>query len=72
MDVVLEPCGKPAGVEVKAGAAANAADFKGLCTMPHAAGARLAADVVLHDGDAVAPLGWGLHAAPLTRFREER
>lgn len=61
-----------AGVEVKAAASVNAADFRGLRKLQAAAGKRFAAGLVLYDGTATVPFGDRLFAVPVRRLWEAR
>ena len=54
-----------AGVEVKAGATVNPADFRGLRELREATGGRFSAGVVLYDGEICAGFGDRLYAVPL-------
>lgn len=66
VDVVLERGGRQvAGVEVKAGAAVTAHDFRGLRKLQEAAGKRFACGVVLYDGETTAGFGEGMYAVPV-------
>jgi predicted AAA+ superfamily ATPase len=72
VDIVMEQgAGKVAGVEVKASATVNAADFRGLRKLREAAGRRFAGGVVLYDGETSASFGDGLHAVPLRTLWEK-
>ncbi len=72
VDIVMEQgAGKVAGVEVKASATVNAADFRGLRKLREAAGKRFAGGVVLYDGETSASFGDGLHAVPLRALWEK-
>ncbi|MEX2492888.1 MAG: ATP-binding protein [Nitrospirales bacterium] len=66
VDVVLESAGKLAGVEVKAAATVNGADFNGLRRLQSAAGKRFVAGMVLYDGKTIAPFGQDLYAVPIS------
>ena len=71
VDLVLERSGRQlVGVEVKAAATVRAKDFHGLRKLQDAVGERLAAGVVLYDGDATLPFGDGLWAVPIRRLWE--
>jgi predicted AAA+ superfamily ATPase len=72
VDVVLERGSTAvAGIEVKAAASVNEADFRGLRKLRDAAGPRFAAGVVLYDGPATTPFGDDLFAVPVRRLWEE-
>ena len=72
VDIVLERGSTAvAGVEVKAAASVNEADFRGLRKLRDAAGQRFAAGVVLYDGTAATPFGDNLFAVPVRRLWEE-
>ena len=72
VDVVLERGSTAiAGVEVKAAASVNDADFRGLRKLREAAGRRFAAGVVLYDGTAAIPFGDNLFAVPLRSLWED-
>jgi uncharacterized protein len=60
-----------AGVEVKAAASVNDADFRGLRKLREAAGRRFAAGVVLYDGAAATRFGDNLFALPLRSLWED-
>ena len=71
VDIVLERGAREvAGVEVKAAASVNPADFRGLRKLRAAAGARFTAGVVLYDGEISASFGDGLHAVPIRALWE--
>jgi predicted AAA+ superfamily ATPase len=71
VDIVLEREGRRvAGVEVKAAASVNAADFRGLRKLSESLGDRFAGGVVLYDGRNIAPFGERLHAVPLRMLWE--
>lgn len=66
VDVVIEQGARAlAGIEVKAAATVNSADFRGLRKLRETAGDRFAAGVVLYDGDTCVGFGDRLHAVPL-------
>ena len=66
VDVVLEtPDGRLAGVEVKAAAAVDAGDFKGLRVLSDAAGDAFACGVVLYTGTNTVAFGDRLYAVPI-------
>ena len=72
VDIVLERGSTTvAGVEVKAAASVNDADFRGLRKLREAAGRRFAAGVVLYDGTAATPFGDNLFAVPLRSLWED-
>ncbi len=71
VDIVLESSGRRlAGVEVKASATVTSADFRGLRKMKGAVAERLAAGVVLYDGESSVSFGEGLFAVPIRRLWE--
>jgi predicted AAA+ superfamily ATPase len=66
VDLVLETAdGRLVGIEVKAAAAVDVADFKGLKALRDATGDRFVRGVVLYTGQAALPFGPGLWALPL-------
>jgi hypothetical protein len=66
VDIVLERGSAAlAGVEVKAAASVNEADFRGLRKLREAAGRQFAAGVVLYDGASVVRFEDNLFALPL-------
>ena len=66
VDVVIENAmGDIVGVEAKAAATVNAADFRGLRKLADACDRRFRCGLVLYDGDAVLPFGERLFAAPV-------
>ena len=66
VDIVLEsPSGDLVGIEIKAGASVNAADFKGLRVLAEETGKRFRRGVVLYQGRETVPFGKGLHAVPM-------
>ena len=65
VDIVMEYGSLVAGVEVKAGGTVTSADFRGLRRLQEACDGRLAAGVVLYDGEASVSFGPGLRAVPL-------
>lgn len=72
VDVVLERGSTAiAGVEVKAAASVNDADFRGLRKLREAAGRRFAAGVVLYDGTAAIRVADDLFAVPLRSLWED-
>lgn len=67
VDFVLESAKRMViGVEVKAAASVNAADFKGLRRLRELSGSAFGSGIVLYDGDAALPFGEGLWAVPIT------
>lgn len=67
VDFVLESAKRMViGVEVKAAASVNAADFKGFRRLRELSGSAFASGIVLYDGDAALPFGEGLWAVPIT------
>ena len=67
VDVVIENAmGNIVGVEVKAAATVNAADFRGLRKLAGACGDRFRCGLVLHDGGIVLPFGKRMYAAPVS------
>ena len=72
VDVVLERGSTAvAGIEVKAAASVNDADFRGLRKLREAAGRRFTAGVVLYDGTAATRFGDNLFALPLRSLWED-
>lgn len=66
VDFVLESAKRMViGVEVKAAASVNAADFKGLRRLRELSGSAFTSGIVLYDGDAALPFGEGLWAVPI-------
>jgi len=65
VDFVVEQGRKVVGIEVKAGATVTGSDFNGLRKLAAATGARFAAGIVLHDGEAGLPFGDRMWAMPL-------
>ncbi len=66
VDIVIERGSRAlAGVEVKASATVNAADFRGLRKLRDAAGKRFSSGVVLYDGETTASFGDGMFAVPV-------
>lgn len=66
VDIVLEQgIHRLAGIEVKAGSAVTAHDFRGLRRLRAVAGKRFAAGVVLYDGTLCKRIGSDLYAVPL-------
>ena len=70
VDIVIERGRAVAGVEVKAAATVNRADFRGLRKLQAALGARFAGGVVLYDGELGVSFGEGLRAVPLRALWE--
>lgn len=71
VDLVLERAGRQmAGVEVKAASTVRASDFRGLRKLQDAVGPRLAAGVVLYDGEEALPFGDRLWAVPIRHLWE--
>jgi predicted AAA+ superfamily ATPase len=67
VDAVIEDrVGRVLGIEVKASASVNAADFRGLRRLAEATGDRFAQGLVLYDHDRLVPFGDRLWAAPLS------
>ena len=67
VDLVVEDhTGALVGIEVKAAASVNAADFKGLRKLAGASGGDFRLGVVLYDGDKAVPFGEHLYAAPIS------
>lgn len=68
-DIVIEQAsGAIAGVEIKAAATVNPADFRGLHKLEKAVGDRFVRGVVLYDGEASVPFGNRFHAVPISRL----
>ena len=65
VDIVIERGRSLAGVEVKAAASVNHADFRGLRKLQKTLGPRFVGGVVLYDGELGVPFGKGLRAVPL-------
>jgi hypothetical protein len=71
VDIVIERGARTlAGVEVKAAASVNNADFRGLRKLKEAAGKRFTAGIVLYDGESSASFGDGMHAVPVRALWE--
>lgn len=67
VDFVLEsPLRAVIGIEVKAAASVNAADFKGLRRLRELCGADLRSGIVLYDGEQALPFGDQFWAVPLS------
>lgn len=67
VDIVVEnDSGAIVGIEVKAAATVNAADFKGIRKLSAAAGGDFKLGIVLYDGERVVPFGEHLVAAPVS------
>ena len=65
VDFVLEsPLRTVIGIEVKAAASVNAADFKGLRRLRDQCGSAFISGIVVYDGEAALPFGDGLWAVP--------
>lgn len=68
-DIGIEQAsGAIAGIEIKAAASVNRADFRGLRRLQQAAGDRFERGVVLYDGETSLPFGDGFHAVPVSRL----
>jgi hypothetical protein len=66
IDIVLEASdGRVAGIEVKVGRSAGAADFAGLKALREATRDRFTCGVVLHSGESVVPFASNLFALPV-------
>jgi predicted AAA+ superfamily ATPase len=71
VDIVIERGARTvAGVEVKAAASVNNADFRGLRKLKEAAGKRFTTGIVLYDGESSASFGDGMHAVPVRALWE--
>lgn len=71
VDIVLERNAyELAGIEVKASATVNAADFRGLRKFRDIAEKRFAGGVVLYDGETIASFGDTMHAIPIRMLCE--
>ncbi len=71
VDIVLEsPSGVLVGIEVKAGAAVNAGDFRHLRCLAEQTGERFHGGVVLYRGRQTVPFGRNMHAIPLQALWE--
>jgi predicted AAA+ superfamily ATPase len=71
VDYVLQArSGKLAGIEVKASATVEAADFKGLESLVNAAGQSFSCGVVLYTGETILPFGKHLFAVPISALWE--
>ena len=67
VDLVMEKrSGALVGIEVKASATVNLADFKGLRAMHEAVGERFLRGIVFYSGDTPVSFGANLHAVPLS------
>jgi len=67
IDIVAETdSGSLVGIEVKAAATVNRADFKGLRKLGEACGDKFKIGIVLHDGDGIVPFGDRMFAAPIS------
>lgn len=66
VDFVLESAGRTViGIEVKAAASVNSADFRGLRRLCELSGDAFVSGIVLYDGEAALSFGAGLWAVPL-------
>ena len=73
VDLVMERSGRQlVGIEVKAAATVRGKDFSGLHKLQEAVGDRMAAGVVLYDGETTLPFGDRLWAVPIRRLWEAR
>ncbi len=73
VDFVLEDAqGRIVGIEVKAAASINGADFAGLRQLATLAPDRFATGILLYDGDATLPFGPGLWAVPIGTLWQAR
>ena len=71
VDIVIERgAGALAGVEVKASATVNAADFRGLRKLKQSVGKRFSGGVVLYDGETSASFGEDMYAVPIRMLWE--
>lgn len=71
VDVVLEDRkGRLVGIEIKASAAVNAADFKGIRALKDHAGDRFLRGLILHTGPDPVPFAKDLHAVPIQTLWE--
>lgn len=71
VDIVIQGAGgKIAGIEVKAGATARPADFRGLRRLAEAAGQSFACGVVLCDGENCVPYGDRMRLVPIRALWE--
>lgn len=67
IDIVVEShSGSLIGIEVKAAASVNVADFKGLRKLDDACHDNLKLGVVLYDGEGIVPFGERMFAAPIS------
>jgi uncharacterized protein len=67
VDIVIEDAhGNVVGIEVKAAASVNAADFSGIRMLAEACGKRFKLGVVLYDHDTLLPFGERMYAAPIS------
>ena len=66
--VIEQASGAVTGIEIKAAASINRADFRGLRRLQQAAGDRFERGVVLYDGETSLPFGDGFHAVPVSRL----
>jgi hypothetical protein len=71
VDFVLQArSGKLVGVEVKASATVDGADFKGLQSLADAAGQPFACGIVLYSGETLLPFGKNLYSVPISALWE--
>ena len=71
VDIVIEQGTRlVTGVEVKAAASVNQADFRGLRKLKAASGDRFAGGVVLYDGEISAGFGESMYAVPIRALWE--
>ncbi len=71
VDVVIERgMNAVAGIETKAAASVNAADFRGLRKLAEIAGSRFVCGVLLYDGEFSASFGDKLYAVPIRKLWE--
>jgi predicted AAA+ superfamily ATPase len=66
VDIIIEQGRRLAGIEIKAAATVNQADFKGLNKLKDACGGQFAAGVVFYDGENILPFGEKLFAVPIS------
>lgn len=67
VDIILEDAGgRLVGIEVKASATVDGADFKGLRALAEITGRRFRRGVVLYTGSECIPFGPRLHAMPVS------
>jgi predicted AAA+ superfamily ATPase len=73
VDFVIEDSqGNMIGIEVKAAASVNRADFSGLRQLASLVGQRFSAGLLLYDGETTLPFGPGLWAVPLSTLWQAR